>query len=339
MAESASFLVINVSRIGDTLLATPALRALRHAHPSARIDVLCHPKRGEILRHLPFIDTVGAISKRRAWWHGRFTRARYDYALVYGFDAPLVAYATRVARRVVAFRQRSERLTRRLYRAVEVPPFQAQHSVPLSLRLPAALGIPPHGLRLAYCVTDAEREWARQTIRTDAPHATGPFIGLQVASFPTKAYRDWPVESFAALAQRVLSDWPGAHFFIYGGSGEAARTSWLTQRLGAQATSYAGWLTLRETASIMSLTQLYVGVDTGPTHIMSAFDVPLVGLYHCYSPSRLIGALDHPCFFPVDHPRPYGCATDTPMAEISVDVVYAAVQRALGERRASTARA
>lgn len=338
LTEAASFLVINVSRIGDTLLVTPALRAIRHAHPRARIDVLCHPKRAEILRHLPFIDSVGTISKRRAWWRGRFGRARYDYALVYGFDESLVAYGARAAQRAVAFRQRDERLTQRLYRAVDVPAFQSEHSVALLLRLPAALGIAPHGLRLAYHVADAERAWAATQLAATTPRDAGPLIGLQVASFPTKGYRDWPVESFAALAERVSNDWPGAHFLIYGGTGEAERTQWLTQRLGARATCYAGRLTLRQTAALMSLTDLYVGVDTGPTHIMSAFDIPLVGLYHCYSPSRLIGALDHPYFYPVDHPRPYGCATDVPMAEITVDAVYAAVQRALQARapRAAT---
>ncbi len=337
MAESPSFLVINVSRIGDTLLVTPALRATRHAYPQARIDVLCHPKRAEILRHLPFIDSVGTISKRRAWWRGRLGGARYDYAIVYGFDQALVAYAVRAARRVVSFRQVSERLTRRLYLAVEPPPFQSEHSVPLLLRLPAALGIAPHGLRLAYQVTDAEQAWARRILAAEAPHAAPPLIGLQVASFPTKAYRDWPVESFAALAECIAKDWPKAHFLIYGGSGEAARTAWLARQLGARATSYAGRLTLRQTAAIMSLTDLYVGVDTGPTHIMSAFDIPLVGLYHCYSPSRLIGALDHPYFYPVDHPRPYGCASDVPMAEIAADAVYAVVQRALNERAVRSA--
>jgi heptosyltransferase-3 len=79
----------------------------------------------------------------------------------------------------------------------------------------------------------------------------------------------------------------------------------------------------------MSRTQLYVGVDTGPSHLMSCFDIPLVVLYHCYSPSALIGALEHPRYFPVDHPRPHPCSTDTPMSEISVDAVLAAVERAM----------
>jgi heptosyltransferase III len=326
-----SFLVINVSRIGDTLLATPALRAIAAAHPQARITVLCHPKRAEIVRHLPFIERIGAITKRSAPLRGRLPGRRFDYALVYGFDQPLVAYALRVARRVVAFRQQDESLNRQLYRTVEVPAFQAGHTVAQLQQLPAALGIKPDGGRMVYQVTSAERTWAERRLNADVPAANGPLIGLQVASFPKKAYRDWPVEQFADLAESISRDWPRSHFLIYGGSGERDRTNWLRQRLGARATLYAGVLSLRETAALMSCTDLYVGVDTGPTHIMSAFDIPLVGLYHCYSPSRLIGALDHPKFYPVDHPRANGCTTETPMAEISVETVLAAVRRALAE--------
>lgn len=330
MAEVPSFLVINVSRIGDTLLVTPALRAIARAYPDARITALCHPKRAEILRHLSFVERVESITKRSAFWRGRFSR-RYDYALVYGFDEPLVAYALRAARRVIAFRQKSEGLNRRLYRVVEVPAFQSQHSVLQVLRLPQALEIPPAGLRLAYVVSPAERAWAQARLAADLPVGAHPLIGMQVASFPTKSYRDWPVEQFAELAKRLTADNPRAHFLIFGGAAERARTAWLGAKLGARATLYAGRVRLRETAALMGLTDLYVGVDTGPTHIMSAFDIPLVGLYHCFSPSRLIGALEHPCFYPVDHPWPYPCETDTPMAEIAVDTVHAAARRALAE--------
>ena len=91
-------LVINVSRIGDTLLVTPALRALAAAWPQARITFLGHPKRVEIMEHLPFVAELGAITKLRAPWRGRLAGARWDIALVLGFDHALVAYALRVAR-------------------------------------------------------------------------------------------------------------------------------------------------------------------------------------------------------------------------------------------------
>lgn len=329
MSEPSSFLVINVARIGDTLLATPAMRAVHAAYPRARIDALAHPNRAEVLQHLPFLNRVGTISKRTAWLRGWLGRRRYDYAIVHGFDQALVAYALRVAKRVVAFRQKDERLNRRLYKVVEPKPFHHAHAVKLALRLPEAIGIAPAGGRLSYAVSDPEREWARAQLATEVPRSAYPLIGLQVASFPTKAYRDWPIAAFAQLAQRIATDWPAAHFLIYGGPGDAARAKELADALGTRATVYAGRLSLRQTAAIMHHTHLYVGVDTGPTHLMGAFDVPMVGLYHCRSPSSLFGALDHPCFFALDHPQPLDCPPTASMADISVDTVFAAVTHAL----------
>src|SRR6266508_2483129 len=128
-ASGLSFLFINVSRLGDTLFATPAMRAVENAYPGCRMVVLGHPKRFDILRGLPFVKDAGSITKRRALWRGWFGGRSFDYAFVYGFDEPLVRYALRVADRVVAFRQKGAELNRRLYRCVDVPPFQSEHSV------------------------------------------------------------------------------------------------------------------------------------------------------------------------------------------------------------------
>jgi heptosyltransferase-3 len=329
-----SILVINVSRIGDTLLATPAIRALAAAWPEAAIDVLAHPGRMEVLQHLPFIRRVAAISKKSApfrGWGGLLAKP-YDLALVYGHDAALVAYALRVARQVAAFRQASGRINSRIAVLVEPLSFQSDHSVRLALALPAALGVKPAGLRLSYAVTDAETDWATAMLALDLPAGATPIVGLQVASFPTKAYRDWPIEYFMELCARIRRDWPQVHFLIFGGSEEQQRTEALKARLGPAATLYAGRLSLRQTGALMSRLDIFIGVDTGPTHLMSAFDIPLVGLYHGFSRSELIAPLEHPCFYPVDHPLAGpGCSIEASMADITVDRVWEAVQQALKE--------
>jgi len=323
MNDVRSILAIHVTRIGDTLLATPALRAIAAAHPQAKITCLAHPKRAEILRHLPFLARVGSITKQRALWRGHLPGRRYDLAFVFGYDKPLVAYALRVSRRVVAFRQNDPSLDRRLDPCVEPPPPHGQHAAAALLTLPEAIGIRPAGMRLAYRVTDAEAQWAKDFLAARLSADATPLIGLQVASFPTKAWRDWPIENFAALCQRILAAWPRSHFLIFGGSSEHQRTAHLKNQLGDHASLLAGKLSLRQTAALMSRLDLYVGVDTGPTHIMGCFDIPLIALYHCQSPSRLFGPLEHPHLHAIDHPRlDADCRLETPMAEIEVERVW-----------------
>jgi heptosyltransferase-3 len=324
-------LVVQVSRIGDTLLATPALRTLAAAFPKARLTCLAHPNRVEILQGLPFIHRLGRITKNLAPLRGWLPGRRYDLALVFGFDQPLVAYALRVAHRVLAFRQGNPALDARLWRAVDRPAFQSRHAVDFQLALTDAIGLRPAGRYLSYVVSDAERAWAGARLAPLRGQGVRPLIGMQIASFPTKAYRDWPVSHFIELCRRIRVEQPRAHFLIFGGDLERERTRALHAALPECSTHCAGSLTLRQTAALMNQVDLYVGVDTGPTHIMGALHRPMVAMYHGYSPSRLLAPLEHPCLWTVDHPRAGqgNSPDDTPMSEIAVDTVLAKVREAL----------
>jgi heptosyltransferase-3 len=325
-------LVINVTRIGDTLLMIPSLRAIASFWPEAAIDVLGHRKRVIALKGLPFLRRVDQISKRSAWYRGwldSLTRP-YDLAFVYGFDSALVRYALRVSRHVIAFRQQDSDLNRQLGTVVQPPGFQSDHAVRQAFALPAAVGIGFNSGRLSYVITPAERDWAAARIAKDWPRDAKPLVGLQIASFPTKGYRDWPVEKFIGLCRRILDRWPRAHFVIFGGSNERKRIKLLKSHLGADATVYAGRLSLRQTGALMSRLDLYIGVDTGPTHLMSSFDIPLVGLYHGSSRAEHTGPLEHPCFYAIDGPQVDPERNqEASMANISVDLVFEKVCIAL----------
>lgn len=331
IATPRKILIIVVSRIGDTLFATPAIRAVAERFPDAELTVLAHPKRVEVLENLPFVARTGGITKNLARWRGWLPGRSFDLALVYGFDQPLVRYALRVAREVVAFEQADANLNARLAQAIKPPAFQSEHAVLQLCRLADALGAHATTHRLALSLQDSEIVALKARPEMAVALGARPLFGLQVASFPTKAYRDWPVENFAALCERLAARWPDAHFLIFGGGEERARTDWLTEQLGARATCLAGRLSLRQTAACMSLIDLYVGVDTGPTHIMSTFDVPMVAMYHCLSSAAHTGPLDHPRAFVIDHPETGqpGCSERTPMADITVEQVFERIVEAL----------
>jgi heptosyltransferase-3 len=332
--EPRRILYINVSRIGDTLLMTPAVKAVAMHWPCARIDLLAHPKRVEVLRNLPFVHEVSSITKSQAPFRGRlvaFDGKPYDLAFVCNFDRTLLTYALRVAHRVVAFRQKDEALNRRFYRIVEHPALQTTHAVDIQLLLPAAVGAASAGKSLIYCVTADEACWAADFLAHHQVLDRHPLLGLQVASFPTKAYRDWPLEHFIELCRRIRNRWPQAHFLIFGGELEQERTAVLATELGKAATLCAGLLTLRQTAALMNCVDLYVGVDTGPTHIMGALHRPMVALYHGYSPSRVLAPLDHPCLYAIDHPLADHCTPEAAMADISVDHAWQVVEQALAK--------
>ena len=329
--DSNSFqkiLVIIVSRIGDTLLTTPAIKSISGHYKDTEITVLAHPKRYTVLQHLPFVHDVGFISKNTAIWKGRFGK-KYDLAFVYGYDKSLVLYALRVSNRVIAFKQSNNKIDNRLYKSVEFPTSKNMHFVDILMTLPQAIDIHADNKRLSLSLTKDDELFA-ENILTENKLSNKLLIGIQAVSFPTKAYRDWPTECFLELCKKIIDKYPNVHFLIYGGRAEKEKEKldWLFNGLSGYATSFIG-MPLRETAAVMSMTRLYIGVDTGPTHIMSTFNIPMIVLFHCKLKSEMYGAIDHPCYFAIDHPNKKNCSETSAMSDISVKTVFEAADSVL----------
>lgn len=168
-AKAKRVLIINVTRIGDTLLATPAIRAIADFFPNADITVLGHSKRVDVLLNLPYIKRIGDISKRSALfrgWRDTLFTPEYDWAFVWRNDAPLVKYALRKARHVVAHCQSNSEINRRLTVAVPRIADNTIHAVDWALSLTRAAGIPDRGYQLDYVVTKSERTRAEAMLQT-----------------------------------------------------------------------------------------------------------------------------------------------------------------------------
>ena len=323
-------LIIIVSRIGDTLLTTPAIKSIANCYGDAEITVLGHPKRYKVLQYLPFVHCTGSISKNSAFCKGRFGKI-YDLAFVYGYDESLVLYALRVSKRTIAFKQGNSKIDDRLYKSVEFPTSKSMHFVDILMSLPKAINISATTKRLSLFLTKKDRIFAENIlIENNLNNKT--LVGIQAVGFPTKSYRDWPIECFLELCKKIIDKNPNVHFLIYGGHAkkEKEKLDWLFNGLSGYATSLIG-MPLRETAAVMSKTRLYIGVDTGPTHIMSTFNIPMIVLFHCKLKSEIYGALEHPCYFAIDHPNKKNCSEVSSMSDILVKTVLETANKVLND--------
>ena len=336
LPEPRRILAIHVTRIGDTVMTTPALRAIAEAWPQAHLTFLGHPKRAEVIKHLPFVSEVGTITKHSALLRGHLSGKKWDLGFVFGFDEELVRFALRTCEQVVAFRQKSEQINQRLFKTVEPAAHNSEHGVDQLLRLSSALGIPTASRALAYQPTPRETAQAQQRLLSaGVTAATTPLVGFVIESFPTKPYRDWDIAHFAALAQQIAETYPNAHFILLGGHIKAEKVAVLESLLGKRLTTLAGRLSLRETAAVISQLNLYVGVDTGPSHIAGALQIPMVVLYHCKHPSRCLAPPEHPRLNALDHPDVDSerCTEHSNLSMISVDRVWNAARERLAEHR------
>lgn len=338
MTVPKRILAIHVARIGDTLLTTAALRHLSKIYPSAQIDFLGHAKRIEVLAHLPYLHRVGGISKKSArfkgWCARLMGRKPYDLAFVWGHDAELVDYARRVSKRVVISRQLDEAANQMADLVVEFPNdtnlLSEAEDKPLAQWI---LDVVEQGtqtkaisLYTDYVVTPAESNAAKRLLEQSTGNADGQLIGLVVESHPAGAHRDWPIENFVSLAQQLLAEKSNRYFVLIGGKLPDAKVQALQTVLGVHLINLSGKLSLRESAAVINELDLYVAVDTGPSHIAAALGTPSVVMFHCMRAGEYLLAPRYPeRLVIINHPTLRQlCTFETPMSKIIVRTVFEA---------------
>ena len=347
MTESLSqpnrILAIHVARIGDTLLTTAALRHLSKIYPCAQIDFLGHAKRIEVLEQLPYLHHVGGISKKSArfkGWCARLVgRKPYDLAFVWGHDAELVAYARRVSQRVVISRQRNEAANQLADQVVEFPNdtnlLSEAEDKPLVQWI---LDVVEHGTQTKaanvytdYVVTSVESDAAKALLHKATRNTGGQLIGLVVESHPAGAHRDWPIENFVSLVQQLQNEQPNRYFVLIGGKLPDAKVQALQAVLGDHLINLSGGLSLRESAAVINEMDLYVAVDTGPSHIAAALGTPSVVMFHCMRAGEYLLAPRYPEHLVIiNHPLSRSvCSFQSSMADITIGDVFQACIRLL----------
>lgn len=272
--------------IGDVVMATPAVRAVRDHYPSAKLLAVCKPYVADTLAGAPWFDAVVPFDRKT---HGfvatarRLRAAGADAAVLFpnSFRAALLARAGG-CRTVVGFARygRDVLLSRRLYptrdargRPKPVPVIDDYN------RVVKLLGVPDPGHRMELFTT---REDEAATDAVWATHGLGRFpqvIGLNPgAAFG--AAKHWPVEHFADLA-RTLAVWRGAGVVVLCGPTERE-----IARQIAAAADHPGVVHLGDTPLSLGLTKavvrrlgLLVTTDSGPRHFAAAFGVPVVTLF------------------------------------------------------------
>lgn len=321
LPDNPNTLVVCVARFGDTLLITPVLQALKERWPQGKLTVFAHPARREVLQDLPFIDHLGDITKQRAPWLGHWVGRRFDLALVYGNDVALFRYARRVALNVIGFASENPLCRRSMSIGVPRPTGPTTATAERALLL-GPLGVSPKNFHLRYVVSPSEAVAAERLVEQRGwQHKR--LIGLQLQSFPSKAYRDWPPDYFAELTTALLVRYTDIQVVLLGGSESSELAAMLAERLGERVTSLAGVFSMRQNAALIARLALYVGVDTGPTHLAGALDVPMVAMYHCFHPGYLLAPQSHSALTVIEHPasKPNRGAS---MGDIPVALVFRA---------------
>ncbi len=285
-------LIVKLGSIGDIVHTLPSLAAIRRAMPDADISWVVEHRASEILRDNPLLDRLIEIDTkalRRGLMSGETLRAprqqlrllrasaAFDLALDFQglIKSVMIARLSR-ARRIVGFaREELREPPSRLLLHDSVPIPKGLHVIRKNLALVESalkISIPKDedGLEFPIAIDQGHEIEAHQA----ASGTVGRYAILNPGGgWPTKL---WSAEKFGLLADELWNHY-GLHSLVTSGPGEdeLTRRALSTSKSGkAKAVS----VSLKGFCALAKGAQVYVGGETGPTHLAIAMRTPVVGL-------------------------------------------------------------
>jgi ADP-heptose:LPS heptosyltransferase len=307
-----NILFITATRIGDAILSTGVLRELIHRHPDARITVACGPLARTLFAEVPGLARVIVLAKRPLALHW----------LALWQDARAVRWDLIVdlRRSLVPF------VLRKVKRHTLGPTDPSKHRVAF---LPSVLGVET-ALAPHLWIANRHHERARALV------PDGPPV-IAVAPVAARPEKTWPAERFAALLANLTgsggpcADW---RVLLVGGPGEEETAAPIAAALPpARTISFIGERDLLAVAAVLARCRLFVGNDSGLSHLAAAAGAPTLALFGPTDPLHYAPWGDHCCV--VEAPLANGQRL---MSAITVEAVSTAVGKMLShlETGAST---
>jgi heptosyltransferase-3 len=282
-------LCIKLKHIGDVLLMTPAIRALRRAWPESAIAALVPRGTEEVLAANPDLTAILTFDRDAGiagnWQLIRALR-RYAPDLVLemgqGDREAVLGWLSGARQRVGYAPGRSGRWRRALLTDV-VPWNGAQHVIETNLDLVRACGIPAEASRPVLSVRPEIRE--RMSARLAAA-GLGPGEPLVVIHPGSRwLFKAWPEASCVEVIHRLVQH-AGVAVAVTSGPGavEVAAANRIParvegSRVGSPIVNLIGRTSLAELAAVLERAALFIGVDSAPMHMAAALGVPVVALF------------------------------------------------------------
>ena len=330
--------------VGDAVMTTPAIRAVRKNFPAARITILAKPWVIPVFQHNPHLDSVMPYEAagRHKGVLGLMRLARdihqrnFDLAILFqnAFEAALLAFAAGIPRRLgYATDGRTALLTDRLYNYREL---KKGHLVDYYLGILEGPGLDLDGRKLELFLSTEERENARGQLSKLGIASAEPLAGLNPgATFGTA--KRWLPERFAELSRRLYAE-HGYRSLLFGGPSEAQLGEQIAAASAGSAINLCGGTDLRTAMALIDRCRFFITNDSGLMHVAAAFDKPQLAIIGptdhiatgpsnpCSRIVRVPGACHlSPCLL-ADCPIDHRCMTC-----ITVDFVLAELQALLAE--------
>ena len=280
-----NILVVKLSAIGDVIHALPVSYAIKEQYPEVHLTWVVEQAAYAILADNPCIDelilfekakfrSIGGFLREIGPFRRRLRTRRYDASLdLQGlFKSAAIAWNAGAKLRIgTANMREGAHLVSRPVRGAHAE----GHIVERYLDVARALGCRVGEVRFPVSVSDRDRMAADTLLAREGVQEGRPFVAFAVgANWPNKR---WPVEHFAALADRLYH----AHYvpvLVGGGRLDETLAEDILRASEIPPVNLVGRTNLKQLAHVFTHAALVLGGDTGPVHLAAGLRVPTVML-------------------------------------------------------------
>lgn len=268
-----SVLLVRFSSIGDVLLTTPLVRALRRRHPDSRLVFVTKRALAPLVADNPHLSDVVALEPDESVTHlaRRLAAGRPTHGLDLHGSLRSRALRLLVRCRWSGYRKRTVARTALIALKIDV----YRHAPPVPERYFEAarrLDVEPDGGPLEFFVgAPAQDRVGRWLGQRGLGHA--PLVVL--APGAAHATKRWPIGQWIALAARLET--AGLRVVAAGGPADRGLAQQLAGHTGAP--SAAGELSLQETGALLARARVVVSGDTGVMHMATGVGTPVIALF------------------------------------------------------------
>jgi ADP-heptose:LPS heptosyltransferase len=282
IVEPGSILVALLIPFGDVVLCQPAVAGLRRRFPRSQLTGLVVAARAPLAALDPDLDDLIVYDDTPE--HNSLERLdrslaairerRFDLAVSFSPAGNCVLLMSGIPRQIW------HRLPFFFWATgARDPAYMQTHAVELYWQVVAPLGIcpmTPEDHIPHWAVSEDDRCQARARLAGLGVDPDAPFAIVHPGAAGHYGRKRWPAERFGVLANRLLDERELSALLVLGGSGDRQAADVIVQATGCRAISLAAGLDFRESAGIVSLASLFVGNDSGTTHLATALGVPTV---------------------------------------------------------------
>jgi lipopolysaccharide heptosyltransferase II len=308
-SRAENLLCVRLDTLGDVLMTTPAIRALKESVPGRRITLLTSPAGQAIASLVPEIHDVLVYDP--PWMKATAKRAdsRPEYEMIerlrqFRFDAAVVftvysqnplpstflCYMADIPLRLAHCRENTYQLLTHWVQDPE-PDRTIRHEVRRQLDLVAHIGSHTGNERMSLSVPHECRSRVLGLLRELKINHARPVVVMHPGA--TTPSRRYPAESFAEVARRLTVEF-GWQMLFTGTESEHELIGSIHSLVGAGVShSLAGRLDLGELAALIAYAPLLIANNTGPVHIAAAVGTPVVDLYALTNPQHTPWSVPH----------------------------------------------